>query len=317
MSTSGTVTFARNRDQLIASALRKVSAFESGETLDSQAVTEAGDALNAMIKHWQADGIHIWTTQEATLFPQKSQTSYSLALTSTDHATDSYVETSLSAAAISGATSVSVAAVTGIADTYKIGIEVASNVLSWTTVSGAPSGTTVTLTAGLSAAAASGARVLVYQTNLVRPLKIISARRYNFASAIDVPLTEFDRIEYQGMPNKANASTVNSFFYDRRGGKNAAGLIYLWPTPANVNDAVKMTVARPIEDFSAAGNDSDLPQEWIRAIEWNLADEIADEYDVPEPKRSRIEKRAQRFLAEVSWWEKELTSIEIVPDRRR
>lgn len=234
MTTSGTATFGRNRDQLIASALRKINAFESGETPDDQSVQDAAEALNAMLKHWQASGIHIWRMAEGTITLVANQVSYTL---------------------------------------------------------------------GSSA--------------IAKPLKIISARRYNTASAIDTPLDEMDRVEYQEMPNKTTSSTVTSYFYDRRAGTVSTGLFYVWPAPSSTDDVIKYTYARPIEDFSAAGNDADLPQEWIRAIEWGLADELADEYDVPDPKRSRIERRAAQYLQEANWWEKELVSFELVPDFSR
>lgn len=315
MSTSGTYVFSRNRDQLIASALRKCSAFESGETPDSASVQEASDALNVMVKHWQATGIHIWRTTEAILFQQLGQVRYTLGSTSTDHATESYIETALTTAAALGASTVVLDSVTGVATTYNIGIQLDDGTIQWTTVNGAPAGFTVTLAAVLTDSAALGNRVLVYQTNLIRPLKIIDARRYNFDSAIDVPLMESDRIEYQQMPNKTSTGAVNSFYYDRR--TNETGLIYLWPSPATVDEAIRMTVARPIQDFTVAGDDADLPQEWIRAIEWGLADELADDYDVPDPKRSRIEQRAAQYLSEANWWERELISFELVPDTRR
>ncbi len=316
MASSGTVTFSRNRDQLIKSALRKINAFESGETPDAEAVSDASEALNAMVKHWQATGIHIWRTTEAILFPVADQSRYTIGTGSSDRITGTYVETATTAAAALGASTIVVTSVTGIATTYNIGVQLDDGTFQWTTVNGAPSGLTVTLTATLTDTVASGNIVLVYQTALVRPLKIISARRHNLVSNIDTPIDEMDRVEYQEMPNKASTGSVNSFFYDRRGATTTTGLIYLWPTPDTAEDVIKMTVARPIEDFSAAGNDADLPQEWIRAIEWGLADEIADEYDVPEPKRTRIERRAAQYLSEVNWWERELVDIQFAPDIR-
>lgn len=316
MSTSGTTSFSRNRDQLIASALRKINAFESGETPDSASVSEASDALNALLKHWQGQGIEIWTTQEAILFTQLDQTRYTLG-SSTDHATASYVLTALTSAAANGASTVVLDSVTGIATTYKIGVQLDDGTLHWTTVNGAPSGSTVTLTAALSDSAAAGNMVVAYQTDLTRPLKILSARRHNLTSGIDTPLFEMDRIEYQELPNKTSEGSANGFYYDRRGGTNTTGYLYLWPEPSTVNEALKMTVARPIEIFSAAGDDADLPQEWVRAIVWNLADELADEYDVPEPKRSRIERRAAQYLAEANWSERELVSFQLMPDTGR
>jgi len=312
MSTSGTATFSRNRDQLIKAALRKVNAFEAGETPDSDSLNDAAEALNTMLKHWQGNGIQIYKTVEAVLFPQVDQVRYSLGSTSTDHATESWVETELDVAASSGASTITVDSVTGIATTYKIGVELDDGTMHWTTVNGAPAGQVVTLTAALTDDAAIGNRVICYQTNLVRPLKILSARSYNFDSAIDTPVEEMDRLEYQNMPNKSAQGAINAFYYDRR--ENSLGYLYLWQAPATVDNAVKMTVAKPIEDFTVAGDDADLPQEWIRAIVWGLADEIADEYDVPEPKRTRIERRAAQYLNEANWWERELLSIQFAPE---
>jgi hypothetical protein len=316
MATSGTATFTRNRDQIIASALRKASAFASGEEIDSDSLTDAAAELNAMIKHWQGTGVHIWRTTEATIFLQQSQISYVLASTSTDHATESFTETSLSAAAANGASTISVTSATGIATTYKIAVQLDDGSFHWTTVNGAPSGTTVTLTTALIDSAASGNRVIVYQTDLVRPLKILSARNYNFDSDIETPLQEFDRIEYQELPNKTTEATVTGYYYDRRGGATNTGKIYFWPVPGNVDDAIKVTVARPIQDFNAAGDDADIPQEWTEAIIWNLALRLAVEYEAPERKIARIEKMAERLLSEVNWGETELQSFSVVPDLR-
>lgn len=229
MTTSGTATFSRNRDQLCISALRKCSVIESGDTPDSQMISDASDALNAMIKHWQASGIEIWQMTEGTITPVIGQTSYTLG---TDPTT--------------------------------------------------------------------------------KPLKIISARRFNTTSLIDVPLGEMGRVEYMEMPNKTTTGAVNSFFYDRE--SSSTGTIFLWPAPETTDEIIKYTYARPIQDFDAAGDAADFPLEWTRAIEWGLADEIADEYDVPDPKRTRIERRAAQYLAEVNFWERELLSIELVPD---
>lgn len=314
MSTSGSSTLARNRDQIIASALRKINAFESGETPDSAAINEASDALNAMIKHWQGSGIQIWTTQEAILFPVANQTRYTLGTGTTDRVLGPYVQTAIASAASLGASSITVDSTVGIANGYTIGIMLDDNTIQWTTVNGAPS-STVPLTAVLTAAASVDNPVFVSPTStMVRPLKIISARAHNLESLIDRPVDEMDRLEYQEMPNKTSTGSVTSFHYDRQGGANATGLLHLWPAPADTSYAVKLTVARPIELFMAAGDDADLPEEWFRAIIWNLADELADEYDVPEPKRTRVERRAAQYLDEASWWERELLSIQFSPE---
>src|SRR5574343_8473 len=215
MSTSGTSTLARNRDQLIASALRKINAVESGETPDSAAINEASDALNVMIKHWQGSGIQIWTTQEAILFPVANQVRYTLGTGTTDRVLGPYVQTSISSAASIGASSITVDSTVGIANGYTIGIMLDDGTIQWTTVNGAPS-STVPLTAVLTAAASVDNPVFVSPTStLVRPLKIISARAHNLESLIDTPVDEMDRVEYQEMPNKTSTGSVTSFHYDR------------------------------------------------------------------------------------------------------
>lgn len=317
MATSGIYTFGRNRDQIIKAALIKVGAIEAGDTPGSDDVTDAAVSLNAMVKHWQGTGVHIWTVAEATLFLQLEQTQYSLGSSGSDHVSETVVQTELAADAISGATTITVDSITGISSGDNIGVQVDDGTLHWTTVNGAPSGTTVTLTTGLDDSASTDGFVFVYTTKLIRPLKILSARRYNYESGIDTPMDEMDRIEYREMPNKTTEATPTSFHYDRRGGANALGRLHVWPEPDSVEDAVKFTFARPIQDFNAAGDDADLPQEWIDCLIYNLALRMADDYDVPDSKYVRIEKMANRLLSEMQWHEEELGSITFSPDMRR
>lgn len=316
MSTSGTYQFSQNRDAIIKRAARLIGAIASGETPDGDTVKDFSDAMNAMAKHWQTKSINIWTMGEAILFQQLRQVRYVLGSGSTDHATESFVSTTLTADKASGATSLTVNAITGISSADYLGIQLDDGTLQWTTVNGAPSGSTVIPTAALTDSAASGNLVVAYTTKIVRPLKIISARRFNFASAIDTPVTEFDRIEYQRQPNKTATGSINAYYYDRRGGANTTGYIYLWPQPSIVDEAVKFTFARPIQDFSAAGNDADFPSEWFQALAFNLALVMAPEYDLPELKMARIEKMATQYLSDASWWETELTDISFVPANR-
>ena len=68
-------------------------------------------------------------------------------------------ETTLTAAAASGATALTIAAGTGVAIGDRVGVNMDNRDTHWTTVS-AISGTSLTLTAGLTAASASGSRVV-------------------------------------------------------------------------------------------------------------------------------------------------------------
>lgn len=316
MTTSGVVTFNRTRNEIIHQAGRKVGAWAAGETVNAQAMTDFAESLNIMVKHWQGQGIQIWRTTQAALFLQKSQAAYSIGSTSTDHATESFVETSLGTAEAASSTSLGVSSITGISNGDYIGVELDSGSFHWTTVNGVPSGTTVVITSGLASAAAVGNRVVTYTTSLVRPLKVFGAQRFNFDSDLATPLQEFDRLEYMDMPNKTTGGPINAWYYERRGGANTLGLLYAWPQPDSINDYVTMTVARPIQDFTVAGDNADVPTEWLQTLIFNLALVMAPEYDVPPAKFNMIKEFAGQYLAEVTWSEDELTTVEFIPARR-
>lgn len=305
MTTSGTATFNLNTNQIVTIALRKIGAIEAGETPGYQTVKDATDQLNMLVKALNATGLHIWTETEATLFLQPNQYSYTLGSGSTDHATESYTATTLSAAAAAGATSISVTSTTGFGNTYSVGVVLDDGTISWGTQSGAASGTIITLTSGLSGAAASGSAVYVYQSDIIRPLRVVSARRYNFASAIDTPMMLYSRIDYRNMPNKTNTGIPTISFYDPKGGANTQGVMWLWPSPPDVTNAVKFTWWRPVQDFTASSNTPDLPQEWLDALVWNLAYKMAPEYDAPPNRYEMLKEQAATSLDLVMGWDRE------------
>ncbi len=67
------VTIPRNnwvlgRDQVIKAALRKLGVLASGATPSTAQVTDAAEALNAMVKEWDNDpgGVHLWKVEWKT-----------------------------------------------------------------------------------------------------------------------------------------------------------------------------------------------------------------------------------------------------------
>ena len=314
MATSSSYDFSQTRDQIITRSLRMVGAISRGETPGSSLINDGAVALNAMVKHWQGTGIHIWRTVEAALFLQADQVSYTLGAAATDHATESFTETTLSASASASAASVSLTSASGVTTGDYILVELDSGGFHGTTLT--LSGTTATLGSALASAAASGNRVITYTTKLVRPLRILSARRYNFDSDIETPLEPFSREEYFDLPQKTSEATPTGFYYNRRGGANSTGLFYAWPQPTTMDDAIKMTVARPIQDFDAAGDSMDLPDECYQAVVFNLAVVLGPEYECPPVRFQEIKTQAAAYLAAITWNETELQTIQLVPDMR-
>lgn len=309
MTTSGTTSFNLNRDQIIRGAARKVGAFASGETPDAQTVSDFAEALNAMVKRWNAIGIHIWTESEATLFLQPNQIRYVFGTGSTDNATDSYSSTATAAAAAAGASTLTVDSISGMTTGQYIGVLLDSGSYQWTTINGAPSGTTVTLTDVLTDSVAEDNTIFFYTSKIVRPLRVPFARRYNIASAIDTPMGVMSRKDYRDQPNKTNTGTITQFFYDPRGGANLTGLIFLWPAPPDATNALKFTYYRPIQDFNTAADTPDLPQEWLDTLIFNLAVVMAPEYGVPAEQYAQIKELAAEFLDQLKGWDREPESV--------
>lgn len=302
MATSSSSNFTRTRDQICHAAARKILALRAGATMPAQMMTDFSEALNAMVKHWQGRGLHVWTVEEATLFLQNDQIAYALSSASgSDHATQSHVETTLSAAASEDDTTFTVSSASGLTAADFIAIELDSGSYQWTTI-GSTSSTTITPDDAVSGDAASGARVLAYTSKIIRPLKIVSARRYTFSDARDVPIEIISRLEYRGLPNKTQEGTVSQVFYDPRGGANAAGVLYVYQEPDDLDDCIKFTWWRPIEDFDAAGDNPDLPQEWIQTLIFNLALVMAPEFSADV---TLIAPMAQQFLSEMEGWDRE------------
>jgi len=81
-----------------------------------------------------------------------------------------------------------------------------------------------------------------------------------------------------------------------------------------VDDTILFSAKLPIEDFDSLTNNPDLPQEWLNALAWGLAEELALEYEIPADRHARIAAKAGRLRAALADWDNEDVSILIQPD---
>jgi hypothetical protein len=323
MATSGDYNFNLSTYKIITGAMRLISAIQSGETPPAEEYDDALDALNGMMMHFQASGIHVWSEIEAILFLQPLQRTYSIGIGSTDHAcpANDWLQTYLTNTALAGASSITVAATSDPRNTILandwIGILLDQQgqtppQIFWTRASGPPSGSVVSLTTPLPSQASQGARVIDYTHDLVRPLKVPAGRRLIFAGntgippRIETPMAIYSRIDYGSIPNKDTLGEITAFFYDPQLGM---GLMNVWPNPINVSTAMTFTAQRPLQDFVSQRDNADLPVEWISCLRYNLAVELAPEYDVPAERFGIIQAIAGAKLATCSSWDREPESI--------
>ena len=142
MPTSGSSDYNRTARQIIRGALRLLGITQSGEAPSAAEEQDALEAFEMMVKTLQAND-RLWTRSEATLFLTASTASYTLD-GSTARAVSSFVETTSSADASDTDTTIDVSSISGIADGDVLGIVTSSTTIHWTTVNGAPAGSTIT-----------------------------------------------------------------------------------------------------------------------------------------------------------------------------
>ena len=279
-----------------------------GRNPTSDEMNEASIILNMMVKSWKSKGQYLWKTTEGTLFLATGQTTYKID-GSTANATEDFNQTTTTAAAILGDSTIDIINATGFVVGYNIGILQTNGIIHWTTISSITA-LTIGLTDNLTEAVKLGAKVYAYQTKINRPERISSSRlRYSSGSS-DVPVAKISRDTYFNYSSKTSQGKPNSFFYDKQ---LAFGQIYLYPTPNDVSDTIKFTFEKQFFDFSQAVDDPDFPVEWLLTIATNLAYLLTFDYGISTERAERLKRDGIELLADSEGYDKEDTSIYFQP----
>lgn len=312
MTTSGSINYSLNRNEIINEAFDQIGVRATGQTMSADDISAANTTLNLMIKSWGATGPRLWTTQEATLFLEGDEYKYQLGGTSSNHCTNSYDYTELAADHAIAAVSLTVDSTAGMTAGDYIGITISDGSVDWTTISSVDSATTLTIAAGLSAAADDEAIVWFYTTKIDRPLRIIQLWRRD-TSDIDTPMIQVGRQEYDNQPNKTIGAIPVQWYYDPQ---LSAGYLYLWPTPTADDETIRVVFKyqRVIEDFDAATDDPDIPQEWGEAIIYGLAARLARKYGCSRDIINDMTGLAAGSKQAMEDFDQETTSIFMQPD---
>jgi hypothetical protein len=317
LTTSGTYTYSASAISLLTAALRICQAIGEDETPAGVELQNGLDAFNLLVKNIQVSGAHVWIQEEAILFLQPGQSRYQLGAGSPDNACLFADLTTTSITVNSTGTTATVASIAGINSGDTIGIQLDVGSIFWTTVDGAPSGATITLTAALPSQASLTNLVFDFAAPLSRPLKVRGARRFTYATQSETPLIPMTRRDYANLSTKQATGIVQNFFFDPQTGQGAyANLIAVMSFyPAALNDtmAVRFTAQRPIQDFATLANIPDFPAEWLAALKWMLAAEIGPEYGVPPTIMEIIKGQAGPKLEMLIAWDKEDTGTSTLP----
>ena len=291
MATSGSVDFTVTRDNLINLAYQHIGVVGEGEDATSDQITEAALLLNMLVKARHTDGMPLWALKRGFILPLTGVSSMTVG---SSHAVTTYVTTTLTADSAASDTTLTVDSITGITASDVIGVELDSGVMFWTTVSGSPSGSTVTLAAGVTTAASSGNRIYTYATStrITRPLKILSANTLTPADDISGPVEVITNERYYALTNRTEATGVVQLYYDPQ----LTGVFYFWPRFTGGDEIVEITYHRPYEDFDATGDNPDFPQHWYLALMLELAWILSAKSSVPPEERASLFKEAQFYI---------------------
>lgn len=313
MTTSASVDFSVSRDDLIEHALKHIGALGDGETPSSTQYTEGAKLLNMLVKAKMADGMPLWALKTGYILPFTGASSTMIG-PSGGHCTTSYVSTTTSAAAVLGASTIVVTSATGISTGYYIGIELSDSTMQWTTVNGAPSGTTVTLTDTLTAAVSASAEVYVYQTKMQRPLRIVDAYIHNTPSLNEHRINIATSSDYHALGTHTTESVPNQVYYDPQ---LDAGVFWVYPRFLTGDYLIQVRFHRPFEDFDASTDTPDFPQEFYLPLMVSLASLLAPKNGVPFKERTLLASEAKYMWDTALGNGTEEGSIFIQPNRVR
>lgn len=319
MATSGSYDFAVSRDDVIVEAYQELGVLEEGETPSAEQTVAAARKLNMLVKVWaKKHNLHL--LQDVVLFLVAGQQSYLLGNSSSDAnwcAIDDYNQTTVSAAAVSGASTVVLTDASGFTSADRIGVVQDDGTIHWTT--GTKSGSTITLGAVLTDDVASGNVVFSYTSRVVRPLRVVrdSIYRRDITDG-DQPVELVAKTDYDLFTAKTQSGKIIKAAYQPQLG---SGRLWVWQPHDLATDTLRFTIERPVQDFDATTDNPDFPVEWSKALYLNLAVMLAGPNgaadEIPRLTNAYGTGQADLALQEVLDADVENASVRFMPDLRR
>lgn len=151
-----------------------------------------------------------------------------------------------------------------------------------------------------------------------KPMKLMQAwlRNITVTPQNDIPLEVISQHNYNEFGSKFSTSTPNSV-YMNVGRDQSVVSVYTTPdTIASSTYQLHLLTQRQLFDMTSSTDNFDFPVEWLYALGWNFAAEIATDFGVDANRIQYIELKAAKFLEEVESFDSEYNSIFFTPDMR-
>lgn len=319
MALSGSIDFIATGKQIVTAALNLIAERAAEIPTNNNEISDGLNALNRMVKAWQANGMHLWKLDEGILFLREGVNNFTVGTTTSDQATleDDFISTTLSADFAAGVNTITVASTTGMKGLIDsetadvIGIRLTDGTRQWTTIENVNSTTSLQITDVLTGAATSGDSVFTYTDAIEKPLRVHSMRRARFGQDQEIELEKWSRQQYFAQTLKTSQGTPTNFYFTP---EISSGRFRIWQTANDVDQFLRFTFERTIQDFDESNNNPDFPVEWTDTLVWNLAARIGIEYGVSLQELQIITVRAEQMLDDLLGWDEEVTSLNVQPD---
>jgi hypothetical protein len=306
MTLSNSYDFSLAAIDVFKEALENVGAIGVGDDVDSNHLDSLTRAFNIQLKSKQVRSLQLWTWKDAVVFLESGATSYELGPTG-DHATESYVQTTLAADAALGASTLGLTSTTGMTSGDSIGIVLDDGTLFWTTVS-AVGGTDIS--SGLTSAAASGNVVFAYTAKIQRPLSIKDVRLFHI-NETERPCNVIPISEYNGYPNKTVSSEIVSIAHEPLLDNTR---LSVWPANTLATDVLKFSYKKPVDDIDGIEDSIYAPVDCYDAIVADFTARIAGRFGRSAADQQDMERKAEKAFAMIHDFEDD-TSISFAPGR--
>jgi hypothetical protein len=151
-----------------------------------------------------------------------------------------------------------------------------------------------------------------------KPLRLIQAflRNIQVSPNVDTPMQIFSKEQYNVLGSKNSTGTPNSVFLDPN---TTYSTVYIYLTPDSntaTNYQMHLVVQKPIDDILTSISIPNFPVEWMQALTWGLADQLALEYGLPVNHRQEINLRSEKYKSQLEDWDVEYSSTYFTPDTR-
>lgn len=318
--TSGSTLFRMTTADIIAEAYAICQIGIDGEDLNAEMYENGRRSLNLLLSGWQAQGLHLWTYQEGTLFPVKGKSRYTLEQC---RATNNYTATKTTSAAVSGANTLNLETVELLLDQevveeigegWSVGVMLSDCSLQWLTVD-TKTGNDVTFTNSLSEDIPEGAGVVFYKEPIKSVERVLNLRRLDSAFyriPNEQPISMVSHQEYYNLPNKQSTGSPSLGYYQRG---LPEGTLHIWPSAPSSTVFINFTYERKIDDFVENDDCSDLPKYWLTAVCYGLANRLKTKYRVPAQVSQEINEQYRDAMATAMQFDNELGDISVSIDR--